>query len=238
MKPVAIFRFARTEGPGYFATYLSGRGIRWQVVPVDEGAEVPDDPRAFSGVALMGGPMSVNDDLPWIAPVLSLIRAAAGVDVPVIGHCLGGQVLAKAMDGVVTRNPVKEIGWGRVELLDVAEAGRWFGDGLKSFDAFHWHGETFSVPPGAVRLAASPHCVNQAFALGPHLGMQCHVEMTPDLVRVWCRDWEKEVARLAERVPSVQTPAEMTERVDDRTRALNAIADRVYDCWVERLRNW
>lgn len=232
MKPVAIFRFARTEGPGYFATYLSGRGVPWQVVPVDAGAEVPDDPRVFSGIALMGGPMSVNDDLPWIAPVLSLIRAAAGVDVPVVGHCLGGQILAKAMGGVVTRNPVKEIGWGRVDLLDVAEARRWFGDGLTSFDSFHWHGETFSVPPGAVRLAASPHCANQAFALGPHLGMQCHVEMTPELIHAWCRDWEKEVARLAERVPSVQTPAEMTERVEEKTHALNAIADRVYARWL------
>jgi GMP synthase-like glutamine amidotransferase len=236
MKPVAIFRFARTEGPGYFATFLSRHDIPWQFVAIDEGAPVPDDPRAFSGLALMGGPMSVNDDLPWIGPMLALVRAAAAVDVPVIGHCLGGQLMSKALGGAVARNPVKEIGWGRVDLIEVAEAGRWFGDGLKWFDSFHWHGETFSVPPGAVRLAASAHCANQAFALGPHLGMQCHVEMTPDLIRAWCRDWEKEVERLAQRVPSVQTPAEMTENVDEKTRQLNAIAERVYASWIEGLK--
>lgn len=235
MNPVAILRFARTEGPGYFATFLSRHDIPWQLVAIDEGMPVPDDPRAFGGLALMGGPMSVNDDLPWMAALLALVRAAAGVDVPVIGHCLGAQVMAKALGAEVTRNPVKEIGWGRVDLLDLAEARRWFGPDLQSFESFHWHGETFSIPPGAARLAASQHCANQAFALGPHLGMQCHVEMTPQLIRAWCRDWEKEVARLAARVPSVQTPAEMTESVEDRTRTLNAIADRVYERWVRGL---
>lgn len=236
MNPVAIFRFFRTEGPGYFATYLSRRGIPWRLVTVDAGAPVPDDPHAFSGIALMGGPMSVNDDLPWIAAVLSLIRAAAGADIPVIGHCLGGQLLAKAMGGVVTRNPVKEIGWGRVDLETAADARRWFGADVTSFDSFHWHGETFSVPPGGVRLASSAYCANQAFAAGPHLGMQFHLEMTPELIRSWCNDWEKEVARLAQRVPSVQTPTEMTERVDEKTNALNAIADRVYERWVAGLK--
>jgi len=113
-------------------------------------------------------------------------------------------------------------------------AARWFG-GMKSFDSFHWHGETFSVPPGAVRIASSPWCENQAFALGPHLGLQCHVEMTPDLVRAWCEDWGKEVESLARRTPSVQTPAEMTAGIEERVRTLNAVADRVYDCWTKGL---
>jgi GMP synthase-like glutamine amidotransferase len=235
MKPVGIFRFARPEGPGYFATFLSRHGIPWELLAIDEGAPVPRDPRALSGLALMGGPMSANDDLPWIEPVLALVRAAAGIGIPVIGHCLGGQLMSRALGGAVTRNPVKEIGWSRVELSDAAEARRWFGSGLSAFESFHWHGETFSIPPGAVRLASSVHCVNQAFALGPHIGMQCHVEMTPQLIQAWCRDWEKEVARLAARVPSVQTPAEMTEDVEEKTRALNAVADRVYGRWVEGL---
>lgn len=235
IKPVGIFRFARTEGPGYFATFLSRHQVAWQVIGVDEGAPVPEDPRAFSGLALMGGPMSVNDDLPWIEPTLALVRGAVAVGVPVVGHCLGGQLMARALGGEVTRNPVKEIGWGRVELADAAEARHWFGDEPAGFESFHWHGETFSIPPGAVRLAASLYCANQAFALGPHLGMQCHVEMTPELIRAWCRDWKKEVARLAARVPSVQTPEEMIERVEERTRALNAVADRVYARWIEGL---
>jgi GMP synthase-like glutamine amidotransferase len=235
MKPVVIFRHAPTEGPGYFAIYLSRHGIPWQIVRIDEAEPVPGDPSAFSGMAFMGGPMSVNDDLPWISQALDLIRAAVDADVPVIGHCLGGQLMAKALGGPVTRNPVKEIGWGRVDVPETAAAGRWFGASRKSFEAFHWHGETFSLPPGAERIASSPYCENEAFALGGHLAMQFHVEMTPDLIRTWCQDWGKEVQSLAARMPSVQTPAEMTGAVSEKTRALNAIADRIYDEWVKGL---
>jgi hypothetical protein len=123
-----------------------------------------------------------------------------------------------------------------VDVVQNAAAARWFGDGVKSFESFHWHGETFSIPAGATRVLASPHCENQAFVLGPHLAMQCHVEMTPELIRSWCRDWEKEVESLARRVSSVQTPAQMTERIEDKVRALNAVADRLYDCWIAGLR--
>lgn len=237
MKPVVIFRHAPTEGPGYFATYLSRHGIPWQVLKIDEGEPVPGDPRTFSGMAFMGGPISVNDDLPWISEVLALIRAAVDAEIPVIGHCLGGQLMAKAMGGTVTRNPVKEIGWGKVDVLRNAEAGRWFGASLKSFEAFHWHGETFSLPPGSERIGSSRYCGNQAFALGRHLAMQFHVEMTPELIRTWCQDWGKEVQSLAERVPSVQTPAKMTDVVDDRARTLNAVADRLYDRWTAGLKS-
>jgi GMP synthase-like glutamine amidotransferase len=235
VKPVAIFRHAATEGPGYFATYLDRDDVPWRVLKLDEGEAVPGNPLEFSGLVFMGGPMSVNDDLPWIAPALRLVQSAVHAGVPVLGHCLGGQLIAKALGGVVTRNRVKEIGWGRVDVAQNAAAGRWFG-GIKAFDSFHWHGETFSVPPGATRIASSPWCENQAFALGPHLAMQCHVEMTPDLVRAWCKDWGKEVESLARRVPSVQTPAEMTAGIEEKVRALNAVADRVYDCWTAGLR--
>ena len=101
MKPVAIFRSARTEGPGYFATVLERRSIEWKLIALDEGQPVPRDARAFSGMAFMGGPMSVNDDLPWIAPLLELMRDGVRKDVPALGHCLGGQLMSKAFGGVV-----------------------------------------------------------------------------------------------------------------------------------------
>ena len=235
MKPVAIFRHLAAEGPGYFATYLTRRNVPWRLVRIDEGEVVPADPREFSGLVFMGGPMSANDRLPWIEAALELIRGAVVHEVPVLGHCLGGQFMAKALGGHVTRNPVKEIGWGSVDVVRSDVAALWFGDELTSFESFHWHGETFSIPQGATRILESPHCANQAFALGPHLGLQCHVEMTPALVRDWCAAWGKEVESLAQRVPSVQTPAQMNQDLEDRTRKLNLIADRVYDRWIAGL---
>jgi GMP synthase-like glutamine amidotransferase len=152
--------------------------------------------------------------------------------VPVIGHCLGGQLMAKALGGVVTKNLVKEIGWGYVTKLPAEQSRHWLGD-TASFESFHWHGETFSIPPGAGRLAESAYCPNQMFAMGKHLGMQCHVEMTPALIADWCRDWDNEVRTLAQRTPSVQTPDQMLHAVEQKTARLHAVADRLYEVWMK-----
>src|SRR6266511_3989249 len=127
MKPIAIFRHSRTEGPGYFATFLDAHRVPHRLVKIDAGETVPADPREFSGLAFMGGPMSVNDDLPWISRVLELVGEAVDADIPVLGHCLGGQLISKALGGRVTRNGVKEIGWGPVTIEDNVCAREWFG---------------------------------------------------------------------------------------------------------------
>jgi GMP synthase-like glutamine amidotransferase len=233
MKPIAVFRSARTEGPGYFATYLERRSIEWRLVPLDEGAQVPRDPRRYSGLVFMGGPMSANDALPWIAPALELIRDAVRKDVPVLGHCLGGQLMAKAFGGAVRANPVKEIGWGEVRVADNEVAREWLGE-LPGFQSFHWHGETFSIPPGATRILESAHCANQAFALGKHLGMQCHVEMTEELVRLWLQSGRDEIAASSDS-PAVQSPGEMERDLDSRLDQLHEVANRIYDRWTEGL---
>jgi GMP synthase-like glutamine amidotransferase len=130
---------------------------------------------------------------------------------------------------------VKEIGWGRVEVVDRVAGARWFGD-AQHFEVYHWHGETFSIPPGAQHLLASPHCAHQAYALGKHFGLQCHVEMTEELVRAWCAEWGADVDRVAVRVPSVQTAAEMTRDLPARVAASNRIAATIYGEWIQGLR--
>ena len=233
MKPVAICRHAPTEGPGYFATYLARNSIPWQVIALDAGEPVPADPRPWSGLVFMGGPMSVNDDLPWIAPVLKLIRDGVDADVPVLGHCLGGQLMSAALGGAVSRNRVKEIGWGEVEVEKAPAAREWFGHAAPSFVSFHWHGETFTLPPGALRVLTNAHCENQAFALGKHLGMQCHIEMTPDLIATWCESGAGEITR--SKSPAVQPVAVIKAGMDEKLAALHAVADGVYSRWIEGL---
>ena len=232
MKPVAIFRHFSTEGPGYFATFLDSRSIPWQLVRIDANETVPLNTNGFSGLVFMGGPMSVNDDLPWVERALALIKQAVANNVPVLGHCLGGQLMSKALGGEVTRSPVKEIGWGEVRVAENPEAREWFGD-VAVFEAFHWHGEAFTIPAGATLLLSSPWCENQAFALDTHLALQCHVEMTEDMVKTWCQTGAAEIAK--SNAPSVQSPETIQTNLIERVNGLNNVARRLYERWVSGL---
>jgi GMP synthase-like glutamine amidotransferase len=231
MKPIAIFRHSAGEGPGYFATFLDAHDIPWQLIRIDAGDAPPTTLANYSGLCFMGGPMSVNDDLPWLPPVFDLIRGAVAANVPVIGHCLGGQLISKALGGVITKNTVKELGWGAVETTDAA-VREWLGD-LERFEAFHWHGETFSLPAGATRIMRSTWCENQAFVMGPHLAMQCHVEMTEAMIRLWNRQWADENAAPG---PSVQTPEQMVVDMETRLARMRIAADRLYTRWISGLK--
>ena len=233
MKPIAIFRHFSIEGPGYFATFLDQHYIPWQLIKIDAGDIPPERIDDYSGLVFMGGPMSVNDDLPWIAPELALIRQAVAQDVPVLGHCLGGQLMSKALGGVITQGSTQEIGWGQVTVADHVSARDWFG-AMTEFDAFHWHGETFSIPDGATCVVSSQHCAHQIFEMGPHLGMQCHVEMTADMVREWCAFNTEELSRLSG--PAVQTEVEMQENLSERMAVLNVVATQLYTKWIAGLK--
>ena len=234
MNPVLIFRHSPTEGPGYFTTFLDRHGIPWKLVRIDAGDAIPENLNGISGLCLMGGPMSVNDDLPWIPSELALIRQAVAADVPVIGHCLGGQLMSKALGGTVGKNPHKEIGWGDVRITDVDAARPWLGEVTQPMPAFHWHGETFSVPPGATRILESAYCTNQAFVLNDrHIGMQCHVEMTPELIASWCEHGAAEIAFSDS--PGVQSHEAIQVDVDARTAQLHHLADKIYSRWIQGL---
>lgn len=236
MKPVAIFRHNPTEGPGYFAIFLEQQGIPWQLIAIDAGESIPQSASAYAGLCFMGGPMSVNDPLPWIAPVCALIRDAVANGIPVIGHCLGGQLISKALGGTVKRNPVKEIGWGQAMAEDHVLARHWLGEHAgKTGTVFQWHGETFSLPNEATRIISSPFCANQMFVLGPHLAMQCHVEMTPEMIATWSKQWADEALSVADQ-PSAQTPAEMLAQIPTQLPLMRELSNQLYSVWIQGLR--
>jgi GMP synthase-like glutamine amidotransferase len=233
MQEILIFRHAPHEGPGYLADYLGRHRLPWRLIRIDEDDPIPSSIDGVSGLVFMGGPMSVNDPLPWIPKVTDLIRKAVAVDIPVLGHCLGGQLISKALGGAITKNPVKEIGWLPVSRVDSPAAKPWL-DGLPAkFEVFHWHGEIFSIPPGATRILASSDCANQAFVIGKTLAFQCHIEMTGEMVREWARLGADDLAPLC---VTVQDPQAMTAELDRRIKRLQGIADKFYDRWIHGLR--
>lgn len=249
MNPVAIVQHDADVGPGYFAQWLAERGLASETIRIDRGDVVPADPRRFAGICSLGGPMSVNDPLPWIAPEVDLLAAADRAAVPVIGHCLGGQLLARALGARVSANDVKEIGWGKLHVADRAVARDWLSarpDQVldEPFETFQWHGDTFDLPAGARNFLASAYCARQAYVVErdgyAHLGMQFHCEMTPELIATWAHEAAgvQEVADELARGSgaSVQTSTEMLRDVERRSAALNVFARRLYERWSRGLR--
>ncbi|MEP6608204.1 MAG: type 1 glutamine amidotransferase [Burkholderiaceae bacterium] len=243
MKPIVIIQHEHDVGPGHFARYLTEHDLPHQTVRVFAGDSIPASSEPFAGICSLGGGMSVNDDLHWIDAELSLMRDADRRGVSIIGHCLGGQLLAKAFDAQIFRSAVKEIGWSEVEVDDFELAGKWVGE-QRTFQVFQWHGDMFSLPFAAQRFLTSRLCENQAFVIErgefAHLGMQFHVEMTPQLVLDWAIDPNgiKEVDEAFERQggAGVQRSDEMVRDLDQRAQQMSVVADRLYDQWARGLR--
>jgi GMP synthase (glutamine-hydrolysing) len=176
------------EGPGAIALAVSDAGGELTVVRVDRGEAVPAAAAVMdmAGLVVLGGPMGVHDGEAWLADERSLLRAAAEAGLPVLGVCLGAQQLAAALGAAVTAGPAPEVGVGEVHLTTEALHDPVFGPAPTPLPCVHWHGDTFTLPEGAVRLAGNDAYENQAFRFGPRAyGLQFHVEVTAALVAHW-----------------------------------------------------
>lgn len=242
MKPIVILQHEAGVSAGHFDAWLAARSLRHAAINLHRGDAMPRSAEPFAGICSLGGNMSVNDALPWIDDEIGLMRDALARGIPIIGHCLGGQMLARALGAPVKRSAFKEMGWLPVEVVDREQAERWFGTAQLG-ELFHWHGDAFDLPDGARRLLATRLTPNQAFVCErggvEHLGMQFHIEMTAELVLSWAQDpgAAGEVAEERARTggPGVQSPAEMMRDVVARTTAMGALAWRLYDRWSRGL---
>lgn len=229
MNPVLIFRHIACEGPAYLSEFLAKANIPYQIIRIDEGEKVPENTEKISGLIFMGGPMSVNDSLPWIEPELKLIRQAHESGLPVLGHCLGGQLISKALGGDVVRNKVTEIGWFPVVPVDSVEAPEWLHTLSYETEIFHWHGETFSLPNRAIPLFTNGFCQNQGFILQNTLALQCHVEMQHDDIREWLSFYKTDIPLPS---ASVQSPETIVDNLEQRIKLLHKFADVLYSHWL------
>ncbi len=230
MQAILIIQHHPHEGPGYLAEVLQRHQLPYRILDVNQ-EPLPTQLDDIPALVCMGGPMSVNDDLPWIAQEIQLIQEAVSRNIPVLGHCLGGQLISKALGGIVTRNPVPELGWHPVMVQ--ADAGpAWLKQLPPTFLGFHWHGETFSLPAGAQPILRSEFCLQQGFVHGNLYALQLHVEMTAALVQQWVAENPQDLAHPS---ASVQSAAAMTADLPARIAQLHAVADTLYAAWLAPL---
>ena len=232
MKPVLILQHQIPENAAYLTTWLNQHVIPYQVANAGAGDEFPTSIEPYSALAVMGGGMSANDPLPSNRQAEILILQAMYRDIPVIGHCLGGQLMSRALGGIITDSPQPEIGWQSIEYEDTLLTKEWFGDSPTS-TVIQWHYESFSIPTGAVRVATSQACPNQAWTIGPHLAMQFHIEINEAKIDSWVNDDDPKWADARTRYNSVQDKIDMLNGIPFHLAQHQATADHIYTNWLK-----
>ena len=202
MTRAVVLQHTPTEGPDRLERLLAARGIARDTRHVYRGDPGLDDVAPGQPVVVMGGPMGVGDAgdprYPFLAPEIARLRELLGRDQPVLGICLGSQILAAAAGARVYANtrpgqdgkpvPVREVGWAPVDFLGVEREPALAGLRAREL-MLHWHGDTYDLPPGAVHLASTPACRHQAFRLGPRqFGLQFHPELEAETIATWVRE--------------------------------------------------
>lgn len=204
------------EGPGSLVPWLARHATSSQLVRLYAGEECPA-PDAVDLLIILGGPMSVNDEgeFPWLIAEKPFIRQIIDRNRPVLGICLGSQLIASALGAAVRANPHKEIGWLPIEGLAVHAPFS-----LPSTTVFHWHGDTFDLPAGAILLARSEACAHQAFLYREKvLALQFHLETTPELVQLFIETGSDELVA----APYIQSPEAILSAPVELYRAGNKL---------------
>lgn len=230
--PVLILQHSSDDGPAYLASWLVRQGVPFEVRNTEAGQDFPRRIGDFAALAVLGGEMSANDPLPSLRRAEALILHAMARGRPVIGHCLGGQLMARALGAAVRRSPAPEIGWQSLSVADNSRAAEWFGR-AGTWRVFHWHEDAFDLPPGAVELARSAACPHQAFAIGPHLAMQFHVEVDAEKLWRWTEvDSSRHLDALRRHAATVHSGRAMREAMARCLPVQQALADRIYARWL------
>lgn len=183
---VLIIMHDAAEGPGTLEDYLGTAGAEMVLARLYAGDRLPDPSEVDAAVSL-GGPMNVYEEnlYPFLMEETDFLARAVRRDLPVLGVCLGAQMIAKACGAAVTRAPVKEAGFGEVALTAAGRKDAAFAGLPEKLRVFHWHEDTFAIPAGGTLLASSPECAHQAFRVRNALGLQFHVEITPAMLEDW-----------------------------------------------------
>ena len=228
-----VLQHISCEPPGVFSEVMREHGVEALPVELDENEPLPDW-GDFDAVLAMGGPMGAEDDAehPWLTAEKELVRETVEAGRPFLGVCLGVQLLASALGAPVRTMDAPELGLLPVELTPEGRAHPLFAGVEDSFPSLQWHGDTFELPQGAIRLASSPVAANQAFQAGERgFGIQFHVEITPELAREWAKVPEYK-AYLAEALDEERAAAFLAE-IETRAEELHPTARRLFENWLK-----
>lgn len=187
------------EGPAMLGAFFRQRGWNIEEVNLDRGEFPNKSAEEYDLILILGGPMGVNeeDKYPFLAPEIEYIKKSLKTEVPIVGICLGAQLIAKALGAPVYKNRAVEIGWYEIYLTDAALSDPVLKGLPERFYAFHWHGDTFDLPKNAVLLASSRLCKNQIVRFKPNVyGFQCHFELDDVSIREWLIGYEEEIRSL------------------------------------------
>lgn len=231
MKPVLILQHQTAEHPAYLTTWLDRRGIHYEIYDAGAGEDFPSSIEPYAALAVMGGGMSSNDALISNRQAEILILQAVIRDRPTIGHCLGGQLMSRALGATVGASAQPEIGWQPIEYAENPLVQHWFGPDPAP-RVIHWHYEAFSIPEGATKLASSANCDNQAWCMGPHLAMQFHIEIDAHKVQAWTQDEDPQWAAAIEGYDSVQDAGTILADTVKYLEQHQATADHIYTTWL------
>lgn len=228
MKPIRIFTHCVCEPPGYVQTLLQRLEYAYEQVCLFDGEQVPSDLDEVAALVFMGGPGDVNQPSDWMQQEMTLIRDADARGIPVLGICLGGQLVSKALGGRVWEGESLEVGWHDVQLLPQASTHPWFQGLPERFQVFQWHAHCFAPPAGVQSLATSECTECQAYVHGQTLALQFHLEMTESII---CTLLEKYAEDLDATSTCVQSSEQIRVDLANNCVQTFAIADIILERW-------
>ncbi|OOZ18336.1 hypothetical protein BOW28_02025 [Solemya velum gill symbiont] len=231
MKPIRIFSHVACEHPGYLCEYLEKRGICYEKIHIGLGEPIPKQIDNISGLVFLGSPVSVNDPLPWIAEELALIKQASQAGIPVLGICFGGQLISKALGGEVRPAPAMQIGWHHTTLSAYAKELFNIRGISHSFYTFEWHGDSFSLPIGALPLFNGGCIKNQGFLCKNCLALQFHPEITKPMVHELL---EKNTDCLKILSECTHSKEQILENIDVYLAQQHTLANAIFNWWMDQ----
>ncbi|MBN2568326.1 MAG: type 1 glutamine amidotransferase [Deltaproteobacteria bacterium] len=190
MENILIIIHDSHEGPGTLGTFLESTGAGIRTIKLYESDTLPDDPRDVDAIVSMGGPMSVYDEeiYPFLRQEKEFLAKSIDANIPILGICLGAQLIASACHTEVFIERVHEVGWSKVSITEEAKRDILFQGLSRTLRVFQWHKDVFDIPEGATIIATSKACPNQAFRYKNAYGLQFHVEVTRDMLAEWMKD--------------------------------------------------